>query len=91
MLVAAELGVRRGVFAEADRDGLAALITKMGPLPPVADLSTAQVLEAVARDKKVIAGQLHYVLPTAIGATAVVTDVTSEELSAALAAIGLRA
>jgi 3-dehydroquinate synthase len=91
MLVAAELGVRRGVFAEADRDGLAALITKMGPLPPVADLSTAQVLEAVARDKKVIAGQLHYVLPTAIGATAVVTDVTSEELSAALTAIGLRA
>jgi 3-dehydroquinate synthase len=90
MLVAAQLAVRRGTFAPADRDALAALITKMGPLPPVGDLSAAQVLEAVGRDKKVIAGQLHYVLPTSIGSTAVVTDVTTEELLGALTATGLR-
>ena len=90
MLVAAELGVQRGVFAGADRDALAAQIVQMGPLPPVADLPVAQVVEAVGRDKKVIAGQLHYVLPTAIGATAIVTDVTPAELSAALVAAGLR-
>ncbi len=90
MLVAAELGVRRGLFEAADRALLAALITKMGPLPPVADLSASQVLEAVARDKKVIAGQLHYVLPTAIGATTIATDVSTDELLQALAAIGLR-
>ena len=90
MLVAAELGVQRGMFADADRAALAAQIMQMGPLPPVADLSVAQVVEAVGRDKKVIAGQLHYVLPTAIGATAIVTDVTPAELSAALMATGLR-
>ena len=38
-------------------------ITQMGPLPPVADLSAQQVVEAVGRDKKVIAGRLHFVLP----------------------------
>lgn len=91
MLVAAELGVRRELFAPPDRDALAALITKMGPLPPVADLSSAQVVEAIGRDKKVVGGQLHYVLPTTIGATAIVTDVTPDQLLAALQAIGLRA
>ena len=29
-------------------------------------------------DKKVVAGQLHFVLPTAIGATTIVDDVTEE-------------
>ena len=90
MLAAAELAVRRGVFAAADRDALNALIIQMGPLPAVADLSAMQVVEAVSRDKKVIAGTLHYVLPTSIGSTSIATDVTTEELTAALRAIGLR-
>jgi 3-dehydroquinate synthase len=91
MLVAAELGVRRGVFPEADRGALAALITRMGPLPPVADLPAAQVMDAIGRDKKVVGGHLHYVLPTAIGATTIAGDVTSDEIRAALIAVGLRA
>jgi 3-dehydroquinate synthase len=90
MLVAAELGVRRQVFAETDRQALAALIAKMGPLPPVADLPVDELLQAIARDKKVVAGKLHFVLPTSIGSTAVATDVSTEELSEALVAIGAR-
>ena len=31
-------------------------------------------------DKKMVAGTLHFVLPTAIGATAIVDDVTEEEM-----------
>jgi 3-dehydroquinate synthase len=90
MLVAAELGVRRKVFAEADRQALAVLIAKMGPLPPVADLPVGELLQAIARDKKVVAGKLHFVLPTSIGSTAVATDVSTDELSEALVAIGAR-
>ena len=63
----------------------------MGPLPSVADLSAAQVVEAVARDKKVVAGRLHFVLPVGIGSTTTVTDVTLEELVAAAREIGLAA
>jgi 3-dehydroquinate synthase len=91
MLAAAELAVARGALGADDRDALASLIVKMGPLPPVGDLSAAQAMEAVARDKKNVAGRLHFVLPTAIGATTTVTDVTTDELTAALRAIGLRA
>ena len=90
MLAAAELGVRRKVFAEADRDALAALIAKMGPLPPVADLAVDELLQAMGRDKKVVAGRLHFVLPTSIGSTAIATDVTTDELGDALVAIGVR-
>jgi 3-dehydroquinate synthase len=89
MLAAAELGVSRGVFPVPDRDALRDLITRMGPLPPVGDLSTAQALEAVGRDKKVLAGRLHFVLPAGIGATTTAGDVTLEELGRACAAIGL--
>ena len=41
-------------------------IAQMGPLPSVADLSAQQVVEAVGRDKKVIAGRLHFVLPVVL-------------------------
>jgi 3-dehydroquinate synthase len=91
MLVAAELGVRRGTFAPADREALAALIAKMGPLPPLGDLSAGDLIQAMSRDKKVVAGTLHFVLPAGIGATRVVTDVTPGELTQALEAVGVRA
>ena len=90
MLAAAEVAVARGALAAADRDALLALITQMGPLPAVADLSAAQALEAIARDKKVVAGRLHFVLPVAIGRTEIVNDVTTEQLVAALRQIGLK-
>ena len=78
------------MFPRADRDALAAQIVQMGPLPPVADLSAAETVEATKRDKKVVAGRLHFVLPTSIGAATTVTDVTPEELTDALLKIGLK-
>ena len=90
MLAAAEIGVARGTMPPADRDALSALIMKMGPLPPVGDLESSQVVEAAGRDKKVVAGTLHFVLPGPIGTTEIATDVTSAELKQALIGIGLR-
>jgi 3-dehydroquinate synthetase len=43
------------------------------------------------RDKKVLDGRLHYVLPVRLGETTVVTDVTEQELRAAMEQVGLRA
>ncbi len=90
MVIAADLAVRRGALPAADRDRLTALVTRMGPLPPVGDLSAAQIIEAIGRDKKVVAGRLHFVLPTSLGTTEVATDVSGKELRTALAAAGLR-
>jgi 3-dehydroquinate synthase len=90
MLVAAELGVKRRTLSPAERDALAALIAQMGPLPPVGDLPALELVQAIGRDKKVVGGKLHFVLPVGIGATTVVTDVTDEELIESLASIGVR-
>jgi 3-dehydroquinate synthase len=91
MLVAAELGVSRGALADRDRKALADLIVSLGPLPPIADLPVAQILEAIRHDKKVVAGKLHFVLPTAIGATTIVDDIAESELKAALKRVGFKA
>ena len=88
MLVAAQLAMARGALADRDRQALADLITSLGPLPPIADLSAAAILEAMQHDKKIVAGTLHFVLPTAIGATAIVDDVKESELRTALRAVG---
>lgn len=89
MLVAAELAVARGTLAGHDRDALASVVASLGPLPPISDISIAHVLEAMTHDKKVVDGRLHFVLPTAIGATAIVNDVTEKEIRKALARLGL--
>ncbi|MBA2303429.1 MAG: 3-dehydroquinate synthase [Acidobacteria bacterium] len=90
MLTAAELACTRDLMPRPDRDALASLIRKMGPLPPIGDLDATQVVEAVGRDKKVVDGTLHYVVPLRIGATTIATDVTGAELQDALRVVGLR-
>ena len=90
MLAAADLAVARGALADRERQSLAQLIALLGPLPPVGDLSIADVLEAVRRDKKVVHGTLHFVIAIEIGATMTVDDVTEEELRAVLVRLGLK-
>jgi 3-dehydroquinate synthase len=88
MLVAAELAVHRGALTERDRAALADLIAALGPLPPIADVPVDQTLDAMKHDKKMMAGRLHFVLPTAVGATAIVDDVTEKEIRRALGKVG---
>ena len=90
MLAAADLAAARGALAERGRQALAELIAALGPLPAVADLSIAEVLEAVRRDKKVVNGRLHFVIAIDIGATMTIDDVTEDELKAVLARRGLK-
>jgi 3-dehydroquinate synthase len=90
MLVAADLAAKRGALADVDRRALADLIASLGPLPPIADVPIAQMLEAMQHDKKMVAGRLHFVLPTAIGATAIVDDVSEKEMKDALKRVGFR-
>jgi 3-dehydroquinate synthase len=90
MLAAADLAVARGALAELERQALARLITELGPLPAIADLSIAETMEAVRRDKKVVNGKLHFVIAIQIGATMTIDDVTEEELTAVLARLGLQ-
>jgi 3-dehydroquinate synthase len=88
MRVASQLAVGRGLLAAGDDQALRSLIMQLGPLPHVADLDVTQMLEAMRRDKKIVDGTLHVVLPTGIGATTVADDVTELELGEALARVG---
>jgi 3-dehydroquinate synthase len=90
MLVAADLAAARGALADRDKTALADLIAGLGPLPPIGDVPTGQILEAVRHDKKIVAGRLHFVLPTAVGATTIVDDVTEKELRDALRRVGFK-
>jgi 3-dehydroquinate synthase len=90
MLAAADLAATRGALAERERQALADLIAALGPLPSVADVGIAEVLEAVRRDKKVVNGRLHFVIAIDIGATMTIDDVTEDELRAVLTRIGLK-
>jgi 3-dehydroquinate synthase len=89
MLAACSIAAARGALAAADRDTIAAAIAQLGPLPPVNDLSAAAPLELMRHDKKVLEGRLHFVLPTGIGMSKIVTDVSEAELLRALRDLGL--
>jgi len=90
MLVAAEVAVARQRLAAADRDALASVLQRLGPLPSITDLGVAEMVDAMRRDKKVVDGRLHYVLATGIGSHDVVDDVTEEELARALTRVGFQ-
>jgi 3-dehydroquinate synthase len=90
MLAAVHLGAARGVTTAAVRDRVAAIIAKLGPLPPVADLSSREIIGAVAHDKKIVEGTLHFIAATGIGQTTTLTDVTEKDLKAAIRAVGVK-
>jgi 3-dehydroquinate synthase len=90
MLAALALGAARGVTPQDARNRVADLIAKLGPLPPVVDLSAKELVGAIAHDKKIVDGTLHFVAATGLGATTTLKDVTEKELKAALKAIGVK-
>jgi 3-dehydroquinate synthase len=90
MLTASELAVARGAMQAEDRDALTRLIVQLGPLPPVGDLTAAQVVQAMRRDKKILNGRLRFVITPKIGEAAVIDDVSEKELTQALKKSGLR-
>ncbi len=91
MLVASQLALGRGLLASSDDGALKALIMKLGPLPHVADLPASELVAAMRRDKKIVDGARHFVLPTGIGTTSIVSDVTERELIDALVRVGFGA
>jgi 3-dehydroquinate synthase len=90
MLAAAQISVARGAMSAEDQSCLKDLIVHLGPLPPIGDLKASEALEAIAMDKKVVAGRLHFVLAEGIGSTRIVDDVTQAELTTAMTQVGMK-
>jgi 3-dehydroquinate synthase len=91
MLAAARISRRRGLITEDELAKINETVRSLGPMPAVADLRIKDAVTAIARDKKVVAGKLHYVAAKGLGATASLSDVTATELRDAMRDIGMRA
>jgi len=90
MLAAARLSVLRGALSLDDEQSLMDVTRAMGRLPRVEDLSARDAIDAIARDKKVVNGRLHFVLAASIGSTVIVSDVQTKELLHVMRTLGMR-
>jgi 3-dehydroquinate synthase len=84
MLGAAAIARHRDLLSAGAFARLADAVDRVGPRPPVSDLPTGEILDALGRDKKVKGGRLVFVLPTAIGKVTIRDDVTRGEIRRAL-------
>jgi shikimate kinase/3-dehydroquinate synthase len=88
MAFAARLGVRAGITPPSLVARQEALLARLG-LPVRAEgLSASALLRAMLWDKKVRGGHVRWVLPTALGSSAVFSDLRDEDVRAALVEIG---
>ena len=82
MVLALDLSARRGWIEHRAVDDLRALLATMQlPVAPPDDMSAAQFLELMARDKKVIDGRMRFILVREIGMACIVDDATDAEIS----------
>jgi 3-dehydroquinate synthase len=82
MIAALTVAYARGTLTEKDTNRVTNLILRYGPLPTF-KTSAAKLVALTSRDKKNRSGIRSFVLPTAIGTTSIVRDVTEPELLAA--------
>ncbi len=88
MAFAARLGVRAGITPPSLIARQEALLARLG-LPVRAEgLSASALLRAMLWDKKVRGARVRWVLPTALGSSAVFSDLRDEDVRAALVEIG---
>jgi 3-dehydroquinate synthase len=67
MLAATELAAKLKMLDRSEAGYIAETVKQFGPLPPAHDLSPENLLARLSKDKKTMAGRIHFVLPTAIG------------------------
>jgi len=85
MVFACRLAVRLGLLDEAAADRVEKLLVRAGlPVSVPAGLSAEDLLVSMHHDKKVLAGRLTFVLPTALGTMEILRDVPEEAVRAAL-------
>ena len=84
LLGAATIAQRKGLLKDTTCDAIASAVDRLGPRPPMSDLPTEALLEAVSRDKKAEAGRVPFILPTAIGRVTIRPDVTLADIRHAL-------
>jgi len=84
MTAACFLAAKLGMFDETARQRVVSVIERAGLPARGLTLSTEQVVNAMAFDKKVATGRVRFVLPTEIGKVVIRDDVPREMVTAAV-------
>ncbi len=84
MLAATDLASKLSLLNTEVADRIKQAICRYGPLPPAQDIPPNQLLERLAKDKKTLAGKVHFVLPTAIGKVEIVSGIADEIIRQAI-------
>jgi len=85
MLAAGELGMEYAGFPEQERDRFTRLILKAGFPTDLDGLDDQAIIDRTYSDKKVVDGQVRYVLPERLGTVRLVSDVSEASVRRALA------
>jgi 3-dehydroquinate synthase len=75
MRAASALAVRTGDLSEADHASIERVIAKYGPIPPLDGIPADRLAARLTADKKTVQGNVHFVLPTRIGAVRIASGV----------------
>jgi 3-dehydroquinate synthase len=78
MAAATDAAVKLGIFGEADRKRVLAVIEKAGLPIRAPELPVARVIDGMSFDKKVRSGKVRFVLPDRIGHVVVRDDVPAD-------------
>ena len=85
MVAAGKIAVKMGLWTQPEADRQDALIAKASlPTEIPQEIAIADILETIKSDKKVKAGKVRFILPTAIGKVTITDKVTPEIITQAL-------
>lgn len=84
MLCATRLAESLEILDRSIADRIANLIRGYGPLPNAKNLDADRLIARLASDKKTVQGKVHFVLPTAIGETKIVSGIESQAIRRAI-------
>lgn len=85
MVAAGKIALEMGLWSQVEATRQNKLITKAGlPTEIPTELAIADILETIKSDKKVKAGTVRFILPTAIGKVIISDQVTPEIITQAL-------
>jgi 3-dehydroquinate synthase len=74
MRAASRTAERAGLLAETARQAIDEAVLRVGQLPSTKNLALRDIMDAIQRDKKAVAGRIAFILPVEIGRVVIKSD-----------------
>ena len=84
MIAAAELSFLAGLLSKEDCGQITRTIRSYGPIPAISNLDPEKLIRRLAKDKKTLGGNVHFVLATGIGTVKIVSGMDPSQLKQAI-------